>query len=123
MFQTLCGEEKLTYWTDAKLADIDNEDDLIEAYTNQPGEHHYFDDDTMEHFGTEDFHVVAPGVSVEYQSAAPEGIDRWTVVAWLMRDDGPTFTSYTLCRHSSLSEAANCGRVSGDRISMSLGGE
>lgn len=109
---TFCGEERFTYWTDAVIVDIDNADDLIDAYQSQDGEHHYFDSDTMDFFGTEDFHMVAPGISVEYQSNAPDGVNKWTVVSWVWREDGEQFIPYTLCRHDSLSDAAICGHIS-----------
>jgi hypothetical protein len=112
MIMTFCGKERFNYWPDAKLVDIVDENELIDAYRSQDGEHHYFDPKSMEYFGTNNFQMVAPGISVEYQSAAPEGVDRWTVVSWVLREDGETFTPYTLCRHDNLSEAAICGHIS-----------
>jgi hypothetical protein len=112
MITTFCGEQRFKYWPDAKLVDIDDTDTLIETYISQPGEHHYFDDETMDFFGTEDFHMIGPGISVEYQSNAPEGLERWTIVCWVLNDEDNVFRPYTLCRHWSLSEASICGHVS-----------
>jgi hypothetical protein len=112
MITTFCGEKRFEYWDDAKLVDIVDPDVLIETYTAQDGEHHYFDDDTMEFFGTEDFQMVAPGISIEYQANAPEGVDRWTVVCWVVNEENDIFTPYTLCRHSDMNEAAVCGHIS-----------
>jgi hypothetical protein len=113
MIETYCGKKRFEYWTDAVLTDFVDENELIEAYNNQEGEHHYFDSDTMTFFGTEDFHMVAPGISVEYQSGAPDGVSRWSVVSWVFSDeDNDNFTPYSLCRHDSLSDAAICGHIS-----------
>jgi hypothetical protein len=111
MITTFCGEQRFKYWPDAKLVDIDDTDTLIETYISQPGEHHYFDDETMEFFGTEDFQMLAPGISVEYQSNAPEGLERWTIVCWVVNPEDNVFHPYTLCRHWSWSEASICGHV------------
>ena len=112
MITTFCGHKRFEYWDDAQLVDIVDTNTLIETYKNQPGEHHYFDDDTMDFFGTEDFQMVAPGISVEYQSNAPEGLERWTVVCWVINPDDNVFRPYTLCRHWSFDEASVCGHIS-----------
>jgi len=110
--KTFCGETRFDYWDDAEIVSIVDTNDLIEQYTSQDGEHHYFDDATMEFFGTQNFHLVAPGISVEYESNAPDGVDRWKVTAWVWNDFGSTFTAYTLCRHNNLDDASICGHIS-----------
>lgn len=109
---TFCGEKRFEYWDDAELVDINDADELIESYQSQSGEHHYFDKSTMDFFGTEDFQMVAPGISVEYQSEAPDGVSRWTVVSWVINSESNVFTPYTLCRHDSLADASVCGHIS-----------
>jgi hypothetical protein len=110
--ETFCGEKRFEYWDDAEVVLISNADELIEKYTEQDGEHHYFDSNTMEFFGTEDFQMVAPGISVEYQANAPDGVDRWTIVSWIWNESGTMFTPYTLCRHNNFDDAAVCGHIS-----------
>jgi hypothetical protein len=115
--QTVCGESRFSYWTSPRLVGIDNANELIDSYTSQEGEHHYFDDDTMEFFGTENFHMVAPGISLEFQSNAPEGVGKWTVVAWVYSDDNSNnFTPYTLCRHDERASAYDCGLCSFEEV-------
>lgn len=116
MITTFCGSNRFEYWDNPQLVDIEDSDILIEEYTSQPGEHHYFDNNTMEFFGTEDFQMIAPGISVEYQSNAPEGLERWTIVCWVMNEDNSIFTPYSLCRHWSLAEAAICGHLSHEQL-------
>lgn len=115
--ETYCGEKRFEYWDDAEVVLINDADELIEKYTEQDGEHHYFDSDTMEFFGTENFQMVAPGISAEYQANAPDGVDRWTIVSWVWNESGTMFTPYTLCRHDNLIEAAICGHYSYEELS------
>lgn len=122
MITTFCGHQKFQYWPDAELVDIVDADDLIETYTSQDGEHHYFDKSTMEFFGTEDFQMVAPGISTEYQSEAPEGVERWVVICWVWNEDKTQFSPYTLCRHWSLAEAAVCGHISYQQLDKNWNG-
>lgn len=112
MITTFCGSKRFNYWPDAKLVDIIDTGTLIDTYKSQDGEHHYFDPKTMEYFGTHSFHMAAPGVSVEFQSAAPEGLEPWTVVSWVLSEDGKTFSPYTLCRHWNEDEADVCAHIS-----------
>jgi hypothetical protein len=111
VIKTFCGNERFNYWDGVKLVDIVDADELIEEYTNQDGEHHYFDHDTMEFFGTESFQMVAPGISIEYQANAPDSLDKWSVHAWVTDDDMDTFTSYGICRHADAASAAICGHI------------
>lgn len=112
MITTLCGREAFTYWPDPKLVDIDDAKTLIKKYKKQDGAHHYFDKNTMKYFGTQDFTVIEPGISVEYQSEVPDEIGKWAVVAWVENTEHDEFVSYHLCRHNSEDEANDCGHFS-----------
>ena len=64
-------------------------DELQRNYENQSGPTHWFDADTLRFFGSRNRHLVRPGVMVETQTKAPEGVGRYTVTAWVIDETAP----------------------------------
>lgn len=74
--------EALRYWKGRpQLAPISSPQKLRDLYNESGG--YYFNPDTLRCFGSRNFHMAAPGVSVETQLKAPEGVGRYCVTAWV----------------------------------------
>jgi len=67
------------YWDIVpELSDFTELKDIKRYHTG-----HYYDEATIEFFGSEDIHVAAPGVTVEYQSNAPRGYPPYVITVWV----------------------------------------
>jgi hypothetical protein len=64
-------------------------DELQRNYENQSGPTHWFNPDTLRFFGSRNRHLVRPGVMVETQTKAPEGVGRYVVTAWVIDESAP----------------------------------
>jgi hypothetical protein len=73
------------YW-DAVPALVEHTDEsaLRRDYENQGGQAHWFDADTLRFFGSRNRELVRPGLMVELQANAPEGVERYAVHAWVL---------------------------------------
>jgi len=71
------------YW-DAVPALVEHTDEntLRRDYENQAGPTHWFDADTLRFFGSRNREMVRAGLMVELQANAPEGVERYAVIAW-----------------------------------------
>lgn len=82
--------EAFRYWGEVPpLVGPGSIDDLQRNYEQQSGPTHWFDRDTLRFFGSRNRHLVAPGVMVETQTKAPEGVGRYVVTAWVIDETAP----------------------------------
>jgi hypothetical protein len=73
------------YWDEVPpLYPVRSTDELQRNYENQSGPTHWFDPDTLRFFGSRNRHLVRPGLMVETQTKAPEGVGRYAVTAWVI---------------------------------------
>lgn len=87
------------YWDHIPpLADIRSMRELLALHTG-----HYYSNDTRRFFGTYNPHVPAPGITVECQRKAPEGMYRYAIVAWVQ--DGDKLQPQTVHRARTLQQA------------------
>lgn len=77
--------EETKYWDSIPaLVSYSSADELQRNYENQSGPTHWFDRDTLRFFGSRNRHLVRPGVMVETQMNAPDGVGRYAVTAWVV---------------------------------------
>jgi hypothetical protein len=69
-----------------ELCGIVSTNELELTYRANRSGGHYFDPETLRCFGVRSFTLAAPGVAVECQSKAPEGVGRYRVTAWTWED-------------------------------------
>lgn len=107
VYDVPCGTDTI-YWSGpVDVAGYATLRSLIAAY--EPGEgRHYFDPATLRWFGSRNTHVYGRGgcCTVECQTKAPAGVDRYKVTVWLMRDGRPQPAGG--CRHDTLAHARAC---------------
>jgi hypothetical protein len=70
------------------LANVQTFNELLRRYANNTVPGHFYDAETKRWFGTRNPHLVAPGVTVECQTNAPEGVDRYAITVWTIDDNG-----------------------------------
>ena len=87
------------------LTDIQYFSQLVREHTG-----HFYDADTRRFFGTHNPHMPAPGITVECQRNAPDGVPKYAITAWVL-DDGK-LTPNTVHRADTLRQA--------DRIAIQL---
>jgi hypothetical protein len=68
------------------LIDISDIKVLRAIYESQDAETHWFDKETLDFFGSSNLKVCVPGITVENQLNAPDGVERWSVTAWVIHD-------------------------------------
>jgi hypothetical protein len=84
------------YWgAIPKLAEYLSISELRRNYTG-----HWFDPETIRYFGSRNITMVRPGIVIEYQSKAPEGIDRYVITAFVVMEDG-RISTYLIGRETS----------------------
>lgn len=82
--------QEFRYWgTVPPLCHHTDEEALRLDYQHQSGRTHWFDADTLRFFGSRNRHMVRPGLMVETQTKAPEGVGRYVVVAWVVDETQP----------------------------------
>lgn len=84
--------EAFRWWgTVPELCDAGSVNELVRMYEQGPGPTHYFDGDTRRFFGSSNPDVPAPGLYIETQRNAPDGMAKVTVTAfvWDTGSDGP----------------------------------
>jgi len=70
------------YWgAIPKLAEYLSISELRRNYTG-----HWFDIETIRYFGSRNMSMIRPGIIVECQSKAPEGVDKYAITAFVMED-------------------------------------
>lgn len=66
--------------------------ELVNAYTSQPGENHWFDRETLQAHGSQVISMIAPGVIIEEQEntyQVARNPDRyWKVTGWVRLQSG-----------------------------------
>lgn len=98
--------EAFTHWGRVPaLSTISSFDQLLRTYSG-----HYYDTDTRRFFGTRNPHLAAPGVTVECQSKAPEGVPPYLVTAWVIDPDNGRLTPQQVGRLWSLGGARRHAR-------------
>lgn len=96
--------EAFQYWGEVpELSTYTDADHLRSEYEHQSGPTHWFDPATLRFFGSRNRHMVAPGVMVETQMNAPEGVGRYAVVAWAID-------------HSEARDHRRMGRITPQRL-------
>jgi len=93
------------------LVNIANLKELKTQYENQDHETHWFSKETLEFFGSADLKLYLPGITIENQLNAPEGIDRYAVTAWVIYEDSGRITPTFIERFASLEEAESFAYV------------
>lgn len=97
---------EFVYWGGIpELARIASFDELLRRY-----EGHYYDVATRRFFGTRNPHLAAPGVTVECQSKAPDGVGPYLVTAWVRDPDTGRISPKAMGRRSSLGGARRHAR-------------
>lgn len=82
--------EAFKYWGEVPpLVGFCSIDELQRRYEYQSGPTHWFDPATLRFFGSRNRHLVRPGVMVETQTKAPEGVGRYVVTAWVIDETAP----------------------------------
>lgn len=78
------------YWGQVPaLYPVRSTDELQRNYEQQSGPTHWFETGTLRFFGSRNRHLVRPGVMVETQTKAPEGVGRYAVTAWVIDETAP----------------------------------
>jgi hypothetical protein len=76
---------------------------------------HYFDPETLDYYGSTGGMMAAPGLYVERQTAAPEGMAQWVLVAFVWWDDDDRTQrrrlAETLGRYETLPDALAVSRM------------
>lgn len=70
------------------LVDIRSFAELVRRYEQNQQKGFYYAPDTMRFFGTRNPHLAAPGVTVECQTKAPEGMPKYSITAWVRMPNG-----------------------------------
>ncbi len=65
------------------LSSFTDVDELRAAYEAQDCPTHWFDPDTLRFFGSRNMKLAAPGIMIELQTKAPDGVHRYAVTAWV----------------------------------------
>jgi hypothetical protein len=83
--------ERFQYWPEGvpELATHSDVDHLRRDYELDPGPRHWFDIDTSRFFGSRNRHLHRPGLLIETQMNAPDGVGRYRVTAWVMYRTAP----------------------------------
>lgn len=102
---TACGQV-VTYSDAPEIVDYASLEALRAAYGSGEGRH-WFDADTLRWFGSRGLDLIGGAATVECQTKAPEGVDRYRVTVWLVNDDGTPYPGGG-CRHASRREAVAC---------------
>jgi hypothetical protein len=97
--------EVFKYWSSPPaLSDHTDVTELRNDYESQDCPTHWFDPDTLRFFGSRNLELAAPGIMIELQTNAPDGVDRYAVTAWVIGDDDKL--SPTLMERCSTREGA-----------------
>lgn len=98
--------EAFKYWGNPpRLSDHTDIAELRADYEEQAGPTHWFDSDTLRFFGSRNLELAAPGILIELQTNAPDGVDRYAVTAWVIHPDDNRL-SPTLMERTETREAA-----------------
>lgn len=97
-------------WPIPKLADIRSFNELIRRYAQNTPPGHFYDPETKRWFGTRNPHLAAPGVTVECQTKAPEGVPRYSIAFWVVDDNGNILPT-VIARRDTLGKANNFARA------------
>jgi hypothetical protein len=92
------------------LSSVRSFDELVRLSRTSTHAAKYYAADTMRWFGTKNPHLAAPGITVENQSKAPDGVPRYVVTAWVLDDDGGV-RPVTVARRSTLDTARRYARA------------
>jgi hypothetical protein len=93
-----------------ELSNILSFNELIRRYQSNTVPGYFYDPDTKKWFGTRNPHLIAPGVTVECQTKAPEGVDKYAITVWTIDEVGDLRPS-TLARRPTLGTANRYGRA------------
>jgi hypothetical protein len=99
-------------WQDSvpALLDVRSFDELVRRSKTSEHAKNYYSADTVRFFGTSNPHLAAPGVTVERQSKAPDGVPKYMVTAWTVTSDGD-ISPVCVARRRSLDSARRYARA------------
>lgn len=86
------------------LANVPTFNELLRRYANNSVPGHFYDAETKQWFGVRNPHLIAPGVTVEFHSNAPEGVGRYAIIVWIIDNIGD-IRPETFDRRNTLSAA------------------
>jgi hypothetical protein len=93
-----------------ELSSIISFNELIRRYEANTVPGYFYDTKTKKWHGTRNPHLIAPGVTVECESKAPEGVDKYIITAWTINEVGDLLP-FTLARRPTLGTANRYGRA------------